>query len=90
MMGDKEYYDLKVQLARIEENVSDIPEVKKDLKEMSRLAQESNSKAMQVEKDLTKLENNIQWLWRAVGGAVISALISVLLGLWRWLDELER
>lgn len=83
MMGDKEYYDLKVQLARIEENVSDIPEVKKDLKEMSRLAQESNSKAMQVEKDLTKLENNIQWLWRAVGGAVISALISVLLGLWR-------
>lgn len=82
-MGDKEYYDLKVQLARIEENVSDIPEVKKDLKEMSRLAQESNSKAMQVEKDLNKLENNIQWLWRAVGGAVISALISVLLGLWR-------
>lgn len=71
-MSNEDYTNLMVKLATIEQNVSDIPEIKQEMKEISKLSQEAHYKAIETEKDLSKLQSNITWLWRTVGATLVS------------------
>lgn len=77
-MSNEEWVELKVQLARIEENVANVPEIKKDIKDLSKLTQEVDHRSLDTRRDLDKLQANIQWLWRTVGATVISVLGAIL------------
>lgn len=77
-MSNEEYTALMVKLATIEQNVSDIPEIKQEMKEVSKLSQEAHYKAVETEKDLSTLQSNITWLWRTVGATIVSISAGIL------------
>lgn len=77
-MTEREFTELKVQLARIEENVSNLPEVKAELKEVSKVATESYHRSIDTEKRIESMENKITWVSRTLGATIISIVAGLL------------
>lgn len=87
-LNDKEFVSLKEQLARIEVKLDDIPEIKTDLKDYgSRLERQSEkadkaySMSIQNREAIADLKNSYTWITRTTVGAVIGALVSIVISL---------
>lgn len=70
--------DFKERLIRIEENVKDVKNVKRDVEELKVKNASLESKANSAHKRLDTLENNQTWLWRTVAGGIIVGGIGLL------------
>lgn len=77
-MSDKDFMELKVQLARIEENVSQLPEVKEELKHMSSKVNDTHARSMQNEKDIERINGTLTWTVRTLGATIISVIAGIL------------
>ena len=87
-MEDREFYSLREQLARIEEKLNDVPEIKAELKEYGKKLERQSEKADKAyttsinnREQLTELKGSYTWLTRTVVAAVIGSLISIGLSL---------
>lgn len=78
-MGEKEFVELKVQLARIESMLDDIPEIKEELKANNSLLNETSNRSIQNERDIASINDRLSWLTRTVGGAIIAAIIGAII-----------
>lgn len=79
-MDEKDLIELKVQLARIEENVSNIPEVKQELKDMSRLSMETHHRSLENERRIDGFDNKLTWITRTLGATIISIIAGLIFG----------
>ena len=75
-MTEKDFIELKVQLARIEENVSQLPELKSEVKHLNMTLGETNARSLQNERDIARMQNNMTWLSRSVISIVIGLVVT--------------
>lgn len=78
-MEDKDFMEIKVQLARIESNLEGIPDLKNELKVNNNLLSETNHRSIQNEKDIASINDRLTWLTRTVSGALIVAVIGAII-----------
>ncbi|UIE13749.1 tail fiber [Enterococcus phage EFap02] len=78
-MEDKEFMEIKVQLARIESNLEGIPDLKNELKANNNLLSETHHRSIQNEKDIASINDRLTWLTRTVSGAIIVAVIGAII-----------
>lgn len=78
-MGDKDFMEIKVQLARIESNLEGIPDLKNELKANNNLLSETHHRSIQNEKDIASINDRLTWLTRTVSGAIIVAVIGAII-----------
>ncbi|UGO52510.1 putative tail fiber protein [Enterococcus phage vB_EfaS_Paulomi] len=78
-MEDKDFMEIKVQLARIESNLEGIPDLKNELKVNNNLLSETNHRSIQNEKDIASINDRLTWLTRTVSGAIIVAVIGAII-----------
>lgn len=65
-MEDKDFMEIKVQLARIESNLEGIPDLKNELKANNNLLSETHHRSIQNEKDIASINDRLTWLTRTV------------------------
>ncbi|AHB79845.1 holin [Enterococcus phage IME-EF4] len=80
-MEDKDFMEIKVQLARIESNLEGIPDLKNELKANNNLLSETHHRSIQNEKDIASINDRLKWLSRTVGSAIIVAVIGAIITL---------
>lgn len=80
-MEDKDFMEIKVQLARIESSLEGIPELKNELKSNNHLLSETHHRSIQNEKDIATINDRLKWLSRTVGSAIIVAVIGAIITL---------
>lgn len=80
-MDEKDFMDIKVQLARIESSLEGIPELKNELKSNNQLLSETHHRSIQNEKDIASINDRLKWLSRTVGSAIIVAVIGAIITL---------
>lgn len=78
-MEEKDFMEIKVQLARIESNLEGIPELKNELKANNNLLSETHHRSIQNEKDIASINDRLTWLTRTVSGAIIVAVICAII-----------
>lgn len=78
-MEDKDFMEIKVQLARIESNLEGIPDLKNELKANNDLLSETHHRSIQNEKDIASINDRLTWLTRTVSGAIIVAVIGAII-----------
>lgn len=78
-MEDKDFMEIKVQLARIESNLEGIPDLKNELKASNNLLSETHHRSIQNEKDIASINDRLTWLTRTVSGAIIVAVIGAII-----------
>lgn len=78
-MEDKDFMEIKVQLARIESNLEGIPDLKNELKANNNLLSETHHRSIQNEKDIASINDRLTWLTRTVSGAIIVAVIGSII-----------
>lgn len=78
-MEDKDFMEIKVQLARIESNLEGIPDLKNELKANNNLLSETHHRSIQNEKDIASINDRLTWLTRTVSGAIIVAVIAAII-----------
>lgn len=78
-MEEKEFMEIKVQLARIESNLEGIPDFKNELKANNNLLSETHHRSIQNEKDIASINDRLTWLTRTVSGAIIVAVIGAII-----------
>lgn len=78
-MEEKDFMEIKVQLARIESNLEGIPDLKNELKANNNLLSETHHRSIQNEKDIASINDRLTWLTRTVSGAIILAVIGAIL-----------
>lgn len=78
-MEDKDFMEIKVQLARIESNLEGIPDLKNELKANNNLLSETHHRSIQNEKDIGSINDRLTWLTRTVSGAIIVAVIGSII-----------
>lgn len=78
-MEDKDFMEIKVQLARIESNLEGIPDLKNELKVNNNLLSETHHRSIQNEKDIASINDRLTWLTRTVSGAIIVAVIGAII-----------
>lgn len=78
-MEDKDFMEIKVQLARIESNLEGIPSLKNELKANNNLLSETHHRSIQNEKDIASINDRLTWLTRTVSGAIIVAVIGAII-----------
>ena len=78
-MEDKDFMEIKVQLARIESNLEGIPDLKNELKANNNLLSETHHRSIQNEKDIASINDRLKWLSRTVGSAIIVAVIGAII-----------
>ncbi|ASZ75707.1 hemolysin [Enterococcus phage phiSHEF5] len=78
-MEEKDFMEIKVQLARIESSLEGIPELKNELKSNNRLLSETHHRSIQNEKDIASINDRLKWLSRTVGSAIIVAVIGAII-----------
>ncbi|ALO80887.1 tail fiber protein [Enterococcus phage vB_EfaS-SRH2] len=78
-MEDKDFMEIKVQLARIESNLEGIPDLKNELKANNNLLSETHHRSIQNEKDIASINDRLTWLTRTVSGAIIVAVIGAII-----------
>lgn len=78
-MEEKDFMEIKVQLARIESNLEGIPDLKNELKANNNLLSETNHRSIQNEKDIASINDRLTWLTRTVSGAIIVAVIGAII-----------
>lgn len=78
-MEDKDFMEIKVQLARIESNLDGIPDLKNELKANNNLLSETHHRSIQNEKDIASINDRLTWLTRTVSGAIIVAVIGAII-----------
>ncbi|AZS06469.1 tail fiber [Enterococcus phage VEsP-2] len=78
-MEEKDFMEIKVQLARIESNLEGIPELKNELKANNNLLSETHHRSIQNEKDIASINDRLTWLTRTVSGAIIVAVIGAII-----------
>jgi hypothetical protein len=76
---EKDFMEIKVQLARIESNLEGIPELKNELKANNNLLSETHHRSIQNEKDIASINDRLTWLTRTVSGAIIVAVIGAII-----------
>lgn len=86
MYGDVGLVELRIQLARIEAKLDDIPEIKESLKDTSIRLERQSEKAdkaytmgLSNREAINDLKSKYEWLSRAVVGAVITSIATVLI-----------
>lgn len=80
-MEEKDFMEIKVQLARIESNLEGIPDLKNELKANNNLLSETHHRSIQNEKDIASINDRLTWLTRTVSGAIIVAVIGAIITL---------
>lgn len=80
-MNEKDLIDLKVQLARIEENVSNLPEVKREMKDLNKLATETNHRSIDNQRRLDAFDGKISWIVRTLGATIITGVVGLIMKL---------
>lgn len=78
-MEDKDFMEIRVQLARIESNLEGIPDLKNELKANNTLLSDTHHRSIQNEKDIASINDRLTWLTRTVSGAIIVAVIGAIL-----------
>lgn len=78
-MEDKDFMEIKVQLARIESNLEGIPDLKNELKANNNLLSETHHRSIQNEKDIASINDRLTWLTRTVSGAIILAVVGAII-----------
>lgn len=78
-MEDKDFMEIKVQLARIESNLEGIPDLKNELKANNNLLSETHHRSIQNEKEIASINDRLTWLTRTVSGAIIVAVIGAII-----------
>lgn len=78
-MEEKDFMEIKVQLARIESNLEGIPDLKNELKANNNLLSETHHRSIQNEKDIASINDRLKWLSRTVGSAIIVAVIGAII-----------
>ena len=78
-MEDKDFMEIKVQLARIESKLEGIPDLKNELKANNNLLSETHHRSIQNEKDIASINDRLTWLTRTVSGAIIVAVIGAII-----------
>lgn len=78
-MEDKDFMEIRVQLARIESNLDGIPDLKNELKANNNLLSDTHHRSIQNEKDIASINDRLTWLTRTVSGAIIVAVIGAIL-----------
>lgn len=78
-MEEKDFMEIKVQLARIESSLEGIPELKNELKANNQLLSETHHRSIQNEKDIASINDRLTWLTRTVSGAIIVAVIGAII-----------
>ena len=78
-MEDKDFMEIKVQLARIESNLEGIPDLKNELKANNNLLSETHHRSIKNEKDIASINDRLTWLTRTVSGAIIVAVIGAII-----------
>nr|DAH82309.1 MAG TPA: Hemolysin [Caudoviricetes sp.] len=78
-MEDKDFMEIKVQLARIESNLEGIPDLKNELKANNNLLSETHHRSIQNEKDIASINDRLTWLTRTVTGAIIAAVVGAII-----------
>ena len=78
-MEEKDFMEIKVQLARIESNLEGIPELKNELKANNNLLSETHHRSIQNEKDIASINDRLTWLTRTVSGTIIVAVIGAII-----------
>lgn len=80
-MNEKDTMDIKLQLARIEATLQDVPEIKEEMKNNNKVLSETHHRSIQNEKDIASINERITWLSRTVSGAIIVAVIGAIITL---------
>lgn len=80
-MEDKDFMEIKVQLARIESNLEGIPQLKEEMKNTNTIVTEAHHRSIQNEKDVASINERLTWLTRTVSGAIIVAVISAIISI---------
>jgi hypothetical protein len=78
-MEDKDFMEIKVQLASIESKLEGIPDLKNELKANNNLLSETHHRSIQNEKDIASINDRLTWLTRTVSGAIIVAVIGAII-----------
>jgi hypothetical protein len=78
-MEEKDFMEIKVQLARIESNLEGIPDLKNELKANNNLLSETHHRSIQNEKDIASINDRLTWLTRTVSGAIIVTVIGAII-----------
>lgn len=78
-MEDKDFMEIRVQLARIESNLEGIPDLKNELKANNNLLSDTHHRSIQNEKDIASINDRLTWLTRTVSGAIIVAVIGAII-----------
>lgn len=78
-MEEKDFMEIKVQLARIESNLEGIPDLKNELKANNNLLSETHHRSIQNEKDIASINDRLTWLTRTVSAAIIVAVIGAII-----------
>lgn len=78
-MEEKDFMEIKVQLARIESSLEGIPDLKNELKANNNLLSETHHRSIQNEKDIASINDRLTWLTRTVSGAIIAAIIGAII-----------
>lgn len=78
-MEEKDFMEIKVQLARIESSLEGIPDLKNELKANNNLLSETHHRSIQNEKDIASINDRLTWLTRTVSGAIIVAVIGAII-----------
>ena len=78
-MEEKDFMEIKVQLARIESNLEGIPDLKNEIKANNNLLSETHHRSIQNEKDIASINDRLTWLTRTVSGAIIVAVIGAII-----------
>lgn len=78
-MEEKDFMEIKVQLARIESNLEGIPDLKNELKANNNVLSETHHRSIQNEKDIASINDRLTWLTRTVSGAIIVGVIGAII-----------
>lgn len=80
-MEEKDFMEIKVQLARIESSLEGIPDLKNELKANNNLLSETHHRSIQNEKDIASINDRLSWLTRTVTGVIIVAVVGAIISI---------
>lgn len=70
--------EIQIQLARIEKTLEAVPTLTTTIEATRDLAREAMQSTKSAHHRLDRIEDGQRWLWRTVGGSIISGIIAVI------------
>ncbi|WP_245864471.1 hemolysin XhlA family protein [Paenibacillus donghaensis] len=78
MATEDKLVEIQIQLARIEKTLEAVPALTTAIETTRDLAREAMQSTKSAHHRLDRIEDGQRWLWRTIGGAIITVIVGAI------------